>query len=70
MKVAKSKLRRIILEELQFILSEQDEDSPGSTRVAPRAELRRDAARRARRQAEKEFFGTDPTDRDWETQRE
>ena len=59
MKVAKSKLRRIILEELQFILSEQDDDAPGSTRVVPRAELRRDAARRARRKTEKDFFGTD-----------
>ena len=62
MKVAKSKLRRIILEELQFILSEQDDDAPGSTRVVPRTQLRRDAARRARSQAEKEFFGTDSND--------
>tara|TARA_A100000172_G_scaffold22925_1_gene13168 strand:- start:2501 stop:3343 length:843 start_codon:yes stop_codon:yes gene_type:complete len=61
-KVAKSKLRRIILEELQFILSEQDDDAPGTTRVVSRAELRRDAARKARRQAEKEFFGTDSND--------
>lgn len=43
MKVVKSKLRRIILEELQFILSEQDDDAPGSTRVVPRAQLKKDA---------------------------
>ena len=59
MKLTKSRLRQVIAEELQNILAEEEQ---GSTRVAPRAELRRDAARRARRQAEKEFFGTDSDD--------
>jgi len=59
MKLTKSRLRQVIAEELQNILAEEEQ---GSTRVVPRAELRRDAARRARRQAEKEFFGTDSSD--------
>ena len=59
MKLTKSRLRQVIAEELQNILAEEEQ---GSTRVAPRAELRRDAARRARRQAEKEFFGTGSDD--------
>ena len=59
MKLTKSRLRQVIAEELQNILAEEEQ---GSTRVAPRAELRRDAARKARRQAEKEFFGTGSDD--------
>ena len=48
MKIAKSKLKQIILEELHDILSEQDDDTPGSTRVVPRTQLRKDAAARAK----------------------
>ena len=59
MKIMKSRLRKIITEELQNILAEQES---GETRFVPRAQLRRDAARRARRQAEKEFFGRDSDD--------
>jgi len=62
MKISKSKAKQIIVEELRNVLTEQDDDAPGSTRVVPRTQLRRDAARRARRQAEKEFFGTDSND--------
>ena len=46
MKVTKSKLKRIIAEELQHILAEQD---TGETRMVPRAQLKKDAdARRAK----------------------
>ena len=62
MKISKNKAKQIIVEELRTILTEQDDDSPGSTRVVSRASQRRAAARRARRQAEKEFFGTDSND--------
>ena len=43
MKIAKFKLKQIVTEELRNILAEQDDDTPGSTRVVPRAQLKRDA---------------------------
>ena len=43
MKISKNKAKQIIVEELRTILTEQDDDTPGSTRVVPRAQLKKDA---------------------------
>ena len=43
MKIAKFKLKQIITEELRNILAEQDDDTPGSTRVVSRTQLKKDA---------------------------
>ena len=54
MKISKTKLRKVITEELQNILAEE---SDGKTLNL--AKVRRDQAKRARHNAEKEFFGSD-----------
>lgn len=49
-------MTKLLTEKRLLELAGISEESDGDTKIVSRAELRRDAARRARRQAEKEFF--------------